>query len=280
MYISEIFIKKVVQNKYIIEKFSDYEEQPQQRSKSVKHYIMFSTFLSLMVILLSTLISRLSVMTRKRDDHFTEKIRNIVKDSDVNVYVLPSKKEPNAFNLGTRSLYYTPMLKKMLTDKEMIATLLHEYGHFKGKHVWKLQATKSVIGISTSVLIGMVIPEKLKYYGVFAHLYILLVSIGLIGRTMGQSYEIQADSFASKLGYKKELGSALQKLEKHFRFKVCESLDKSECGTKMEKLADWDPDPLIKDRIKKISDIAVGLINKGEPESKGILHKIMSWFRK
>lgn len=72
------------------------------------------------------------------DEDITNKLRSIVNDNDVNVYKIHSS-EVNAFTYEGPNFYYFVGLEKKLdlTKRELIAVMLHEYGHYAEGHTNK-----------------------------------------------------------------------------------------------------------------------------------------------
>lgn len=168
---------------------------------------------------------------------FTKALRKFMKDGKSwNVYIFPEK-IPNAFVIMGKSVFVTQGLAKMMTDREVMAVMLHEIGHLKNKDVLKSVAGSSFL---TGLLFGLT--AMLTGPALFLTelwLYVLLgekifVEI-FVGRTYGRHAENKADSYAVKHGLADELVSALNKLQKFIDQYRARERKKHPCG----KLCQW-----------------------------------------
>jgi Zn-dependent protease with chaperone function len=178
----------------------------------------------------------------------TEEIKKIVND-EIKVKLIPTK-EPNAFNAGGKSLYITSGLLKMLNPKEATAVLLHEYGHYVGKHMVKrIGLTMSPEIISEIILIRYVPEVFSKFFSII--LTKMFISLGY-NVTFGRRHEYFSDSYAAKLGYKQELISSLKKIDVWVREQLCKKVSESECDRIIEEMHRGDAHPILNDRVKNI----------------------------
>lgn len=164
--------------------------------------------------------------------------------------------EPNAFTFGFgRHIIVSTELLKMLNEREVMAVLLHESYHNMKKHTYKEMAMKYpffYLCISVIISVGMtsgsifIIPALLIIY--------LISKVGGITKDIlvGRRMEYNADSFAAKYGYGKELISSLKKINKW----VKEELSYQVCGKVCQMMRKIDSaigeHPLLKNRIENI----------------------------
>lgn len=213
-----------------------------------------SVVLGELISLMFSFLQILGIMgVRFLDKERTDKMREILKDDKVRVFWIKAS-QPNAFNIGTRSLYYTTYLRKMLTDKELESVLCHEYGHFVGKHMEKAVATDVSVGLLSGFIFSFIdLPAMIKTKLVII-LTMITKAFASIGYniTFGRRHEYFSDSYAAKMGYKEELISSLHKIDKWVREKICKDLTKEECDDLLKNMNKWDEHPELKDRIDNI----------------------------
>ena len=161
----------------------------------------------------------------------------------------------NAFSLGigSKHVFITKPLVKMLTDREIMAVLLHEAAHSVGLHM--IQQTAGHYGFLTICVqlfmkygfgVYMALPSFLSY--IMIVVFFGLAPQILTARTLGRWHERVGDSYAVKHGYGKELISALRKMTKHM-MKEC---TKKFCKKMMDILHAIDAHPPLKQRVKEI----------------------------
>ena len=246
----------------------------QERILSAVYNVIRSLFFTFFFIFIEVKSIQLQ---RKSNKYYTDLLRKITKDNEVEVYYLKDK-EPNAFNIGTTSLYYTNGLFDLLDNEdEMIAVLLHEYGHYKGSHVW--------ISTGTSIIFGDIILTAVVHYFLYSITagtgaasetvgWFVRFMIELFGKmniqmfqnlTMGRHFEYVADSYAAKMGYGPELVSSLKKLQKYVEKIVCKGLTKEQCNQRIKDLQAFDEHPELQNRVENILDTKtiVSLITGG-----------------
>ena len=188
-----------------------------------------------------------------KDDALTEKVRKIC-NYPIEVYV--SKADMyNAWNAGTNKVFITEKCLSKLDEKETLAVLLHEVGHYANSDVKKLVFMVHPIGslIIFSTLISII--AAMAAAGVIIpHLIIIvayILGIGknlIINKTYGKEMEFLADSFASQHGYGNELFSALKKIQEEYKKIVCKDISKDACRLQLESSEFWDYHPNLKDR--------------------------------
>jgi len=103
-------------------------------------------------------------------------------------------------------------LKKILTTREIFAIILHELGHWFYYHdpkVTSMLSVSSVISMSGAILSAFFANTK-TYSIILSALFVTLLSFG---RLRARNEEFKADEFAAKMGYAKDLESALSKID-------------------------------------------------------------------
>lgn len=163
----------------------------------------------------------------KVDPKLSKKLNDILKPlgvkKDFKVHILPQK-VPNAFTPGGKHVYMTSGLLKLLNEREVLAVLLHEVYHAIDLHVVKRMAAEFPLYYIVAPLAVAAAAGAMALLGPFAFILGLIVfSISLSVLTlplkliMGRKQEYDADNYAVKAGYGKEIAGALQKLEDMLR---------------------------------------------------------------
>jgi len=212
------------------------------------------------------LIARLLIPPMDRSDiekegkvlkDYTKKLETVTNNDKVTVYAFKESK-PEAFYAGGNSIFVSTGLTRLLNEKETMGVICHEYGHYKKKHMVKdtsfmTIAAFSILGITTPLFI-----YARSILGGWTFIAYILTNLGLsrlvnsiYDRTVGKKYELQADSYAKKLGYGKELKSALVKLDKFYGKILCKNLSKEECKLLVDPPAS-DPHPTTDVRAKNL----------------------------
>ena len=211
---------------------------------------ILTTLIILFSYLFGVLAFKSSIKSAKELKKYSEKLSKIV-DKDIKCYVI-NDKVPNAFNAGGSNCYITKPLLALLTEKETIAVLLHEYGHYQKLHLFKALG----VHISSSILLVTVFNIiSIMFFGL-THIILVFLAM-LFGRTVADWYskikEFEADEVAVKHGYGKAFMSGLKKLEKWTRSDVCKKLNKKECDLYFVELqSNSSTHPPFKDRYEKI----------------------------
>jgi len=230
----------------------------------------YPLFLQIMYLVLLTLNSKkaLKNINKTYDTNISEKISKIVSEKVI-VYKIKSN-DINAFTLGNKddlTLYYFTGLKSKLnfTDDEIIAILLHEYGHCKEGHIPKSQrkyvAFELFVGVVWSIILTTILTHvknmttwvSINYFSLLSHLFYLILGQNRIHARSVKWMEIEADKYPIKYGYKKEFLSALRKIKKYIYQQLCKGLSESECDEKMKEWTKWTSSQPIKDRIDTAS---------------------------
>lgn len=220
------------------------------------------------------------------DKDLTDKMRKITGDNDIVVKEILLDDYINAFNDGTPDLYYSREFEKQvgLNENEIIAILLHEYGHYKEKHVSKT-VRDFAIGITAfNVVIGAImimIPPK---FFVPAYTIISNVIMNVIGYKVTNRFrrytEFTADEYTIKYGYGKYYISGAKKWIEFLIRNYCPpDLGKDECIRRMNKRFMFDEHPPEEERIKNIEDKLAKTVNK-IIKSKSMIRKSVMYYRK
>jgi STE24 endopeptidase len=169
-------------------------------------------------------------------------------------------KWPNAFTYGTKTIFITDRLVKILSERELVAVLLHEVGHISEHHkVEEIARMLILFHVSpklTALLCKMInkyapsYPMQVMVIYLYAFIFLYMVSKNFLERLL----EDKADLYASKAGYGKELASALKKIQantksglfgiwKKPRYKILRIVQKI-----------FMTHPYIEDRVEKVLD--------------------------
>lgn len=171
------------------------------------------------------------LMTRMKtsifDKNLTDEIQSLT-NLPVNIYVINDTKNYDAFHAGTKSIYISKALLNDLTHREAIAVLLHETGHYVNNDSNRvtymyMPINKLILFLLFAIALAS-IPIAVILFFISESLFIKFLS------KRSHRAEFLADSFASELGYGKELISALNKFFNKIKEDVCkESKDKQVC---------------------------------------------------
>lgn len=127
-----------------------------------------------------------------------------------------------------RIVLYDTLIEEMTTD-EIVAVLAHEIGHYKHRHIYKSIAASVVQTGVTLYIFGLLAGNELLSQALGANeasFHIALIAfgiiysplssvVGIISSVLSRKGEYQADAFAAKYKYGKQLISALKKLSSH-----------------------------------------------------------------
>jgi len=196
--------------------------------------------------------------------------RVVTKDDDVQVIRLDIP-EINAFNLGSKKLYYCAGLKDSahMKDEEIVAILLHEYGHYikghRGKILTRIYASLTI----RSLILGW-IPGIGPVLGPLLAHYILPYSPPV---DVMRKQEYEADNYVGQVGYKKQYVAAMNKLQMAMRTETCTQLKldpRSEsCKNIVGILQDQTEHGRLSDRIEAVTKSKI-------PKRVGVLKKLIS----
>lgn len=242
-------------------------------------------------LIFSTLMQLQLKATTKIDKEATKNFKELMKKVDPN----NSKKKnwkirivkdeiPNAFTFGGDEIYMTDSLKDNLSEREVYAVLLHEVGHVVHLDVLMNNLMNTALGgVGLAIFIWILKRFKFGVGDGELLVFIFLVLTAMIPGTistiiLSKRAEYRADNYANKLGYGKELGSALLKLEKIFNQWARKNghptiQKKKACKTKMctviRKISGiFNTHPETEDRIKAMKKPVIDKI-------KAIQHRVM-----
>jgi len=237
------------------------QEYIQEQERSVGKSLGFATMATLVYFILQWLMMTLfmgSMGKKSENIKMSKRLREITSDPNVTIWKVHSK-EVNAFNAGGSQLYYfTGLVKQLkLTDGELMAIMLHEYGHYKGKHVLKMQ-----LAIYPSYFIFTFIFKYLTKVDSIESAFMAILPLNIImkiyGVTFGRRHETESDRAMVEYGHKKEALSAFKKLYMYVRKEVCGQMDipssSKECKNIIKELHALDEHPDFETRIDNISN--------------------------
>lgn len=205
---------------------------------------------NILTFVLSSFEFKRLIKKRTLNEEYTTYLREITKDNFVTVYITKGK-EPNAFMSTSRDCYITKPLFDMLTKKERIAILLHEYAHIDKNHIIKVNGVDVSVGILSYVTMQTMSLMAFGFFIPFVNIIVRIVS-SFVANMYSRIQEYRADDYVVKMGYSKELSSALKKLEKWVKSEICVGLKRKDCESLLEEISKSGTHPTIKSRIEKI----------------------------
>lgn len=161
---------------------------------------------------------------RKLADKLKFKVKKILKmDGSTRSH------HSNAYFTGLfkekRIVIFDTLLNKA-EERQVLAVLCHEFGHAKLLHLPK-QLGMIVVAEFVYLYVFNLVTNRIKEEDIIKIIYFLFMStaidipLKLVANTMRRKWERQADGFAVKMGYGKDLGSALVNLHKDNKEIVC-----------------------------------------------------------
>ena len=159
----------------------------------------------------------------RKDDEVSKKLTSIVNDGRSYIVRKQKTTELNAFALpdNQQIVYYTGIRKK-LNEREFYAILLHEVGHLRQKeqHIrFKSWAADSfVITLIVNAMTALALGGAL--HAILAVWILKSLVLDLIPLSVSRYFEYDADSYAVKKGYGKELASALAKFADYYKLNI------------------------------------------------------------
>jgi len=183
------------------------------------------------------------ILRTKRDLDNEKVLKEYLKENgytDLNFKIVTtSAVENNIFNIGDYIIISEDYLED-LTDEELFAALLHEYGHYIKKH-----SIVNYIRKNSFLLLAFTATSA---FGPLYQAILVFIALTLCGNysliVMRKQQEYEADNIVSKLGFGIHLASALNKMDR----KTSNKLEKV-----IEILSELiDEHPPIRKRIKKI----------------------------
>jgi STE24 endopeptidase len=201
-------------------------------------WLLWSGFTLFLVWAYPALIAPIfNKFTPLKDDSVRERIQALLKRTGFRsrgIFVMDGSRRSahgNAYFTGfgkTKRIVFFDTLLQHLGEKEIVAVLAHELGHFKRRHVMKrmvLTFSMSLIGLA---ILGWLVTQPWFYAGLgmtVPSTYAALMLFMLIGPVFtfflqpviawgSRRHEYEADSFAAEQTDASELVSALVKLYK------------------------------------------------------------------
>ena len=139
------------------------------------------------------------VKNAQRNIELEERLTNIIGSHKTKIYTTTDKKFPAGAAIN--QIFIGPKIFDVMTDRELMAVILHEQYHITNKHAiqYILFDILPVIGYMNlgSWLMAILIPLVSKY---------------ILNKTYFKNFEKNADNYAVKYGYGVDLSTALEKL--------------------------------------------------------------------
>lgn len=208
----------------IINGFLEYIQIEDLSNKNKENLNEF--FLPIIISILRKMMEARLIKDTKIDKELTTKfnklMRQIAPDDNKKDWVIRVLKDevPNAMTFGGKEIYITSTLLSLLTSRETEAVLLHEVGHVIHLDLLYAAVSQSAFGL-IGTLITIYLLKELDSDDPRVAITLILFFLMLAPSTittilLSKKAEYRADSYAGKLGYSRELISALRKLDKEF----------------------------------------------------------------
>lgn len=210
-------------DKYLAEIQDDYiqEFEPITTGLAISSVIAIG---SLITILVSTAAIKKDLGRFKPNKEWSSKLNTVLGSNEWKVHLIKDKL-PNAFTIGGRHVFITYGAFDLLTEREIIAFLIHEAYHDISNHVPKSIAYKfpflfMVLSIALTTGFaagGFLVGSMLAYL-----IWTLLKGIpdAAVALISGKRFEKEADKYTIKFGYGDDLISALKKIERYYQKRV------------------------------------------------------------
>ena len=221
---------------------------PAEIASVISLYGIFFFVMSMVLVSVGKFNEHLS----KKSEKYTELFKKVkITHQEFEVFIFESiHASAFVFPFTGSKVFVSSGMTKLLTDGEITAILCNEYNHYKNKDELKKVFSKTFI-IEIIFLTLSYYPQSIIIRMILFSVseYILQIPFNLLH---GNPSEFESDQFAIKHGYKKELISALKKIEKDFD----EKFDKGNILYKilMKFNSLFDNNPSYKDRIRKIME--------------------------
>jgi len=201
-----------------------------------------------------------------RDENLESELTNIIGENNIKIYITSNESKIRA-GASINEIFIHPHLIKTMTDREIMAVILHEYYHITNKHILQKLIIDSFPVIAymnfESWLIFLVLPQ---------------VTNLILSKTYYRKFEHNADNLAYKHGYGKDLATALNKINIDLEFEKSKLSKVEKIIYKIKKI--FDVHPTIEKRIAKMVDNnpedIKNIINnvKSPTEVKDLLKKV------
>lgn len=234
----------------------EYQEKKSQQLNEVFDFFIFINVLSSIVYILIHMVSYISGVIFHRsvkgveDKKYSNELSKIVNEEVVCIIV--RNKILDAYNVNQNKCYMSDSFFKILSHEERIAIFLHEYAHYKYKHIIKVNLLTVTLGtlfitlinFATSIFFGLILP----FLG-----YFLGHALGVnLSNIYSRIQEKEADIFVVDKGYGKYLSTALKKTENWIKKQICKDVSREECDQYFEKIDGGSTHPSYKERYQYI----------------------------
>jgi len=235
-----------------------YLEETKQNIGEDLAYAALITFISFVMKWLVFSLMLRSIDKKIEDTKMSKKLQKITGDPNVTVWKVKSS-EVNAFNAGSSKMYYyTGLVKELkLTEGELMAVMLHEYGHYRGKHILKKELAYYPSSFILTFIFGYM-SKRGAIHGAYLAILPLHILMKIYDVTFGRKHELESDRVMVEFGYKKEALSAFKKLYKYVRHEVCRQMNIPEnsqsCTDLITELHSLDEHPTFEKRLEEIKN--------------------------
>ena len=218
----------------------------------------------------------------RNDYEYSRKLYDIVKEECVVKEY--RDRSPNACVYPNGIIYYSTAIKELFTEEELIAVLLHEYGHKKENHSKQRLIRTEGYGLAFEIGISLLALIAAPALGAFLAIAYLLLPNSVrtyVSKKVVRRTELEADSYAKKFGYAPHLASGLKKLEdyikEHIR-KYWNIKDEKKVQEEVDKMQRSAGYPTFKERIEKVLSFAAirKIVQIGNLSSLSMIEKIVT----
>lgn len=253
----------------LVEKLNKKSEQ-EELNEQIGLQLIFQ---GIMLFFTLVFITLLFFLASKPNDKLTRIAQKVTGENKWKVRILDSK-VPNAMALavGTHIIFINKGLVKMLTERELIAVMLHEVKHMKTldslQKITIIGGLPAFLGILAARFAMNPTTMGLSVACSLISVLCIMFLPTFVKVTLGRWHETTADSYAVKFGYGKELASTLDKMDKWVKKEEA----KHECGVicrlnkKIERTFDEHPETQVRiERILQKDEVQRALISKDVP---------------
>lgn len=149
-----------------------------------------------------------------RDKVLETTLRQFLKDKgetalNFKIYTLDIGNVVNMMNCGDMIVISNAMFECGLTNDELCAVVLHEYGHFKNLDIYSDFVRRNAFVVLALSLAAQIANPLLSIFAFFT-----FAQCGnAVKKVMFKRHELAADEMATRLGYGEILATGLEKLE-------------------------------------------------------------------
>lgn len=253
----------------------------QNRDILLKEFDIFPLQWTAYLFLIFQLIAEVGVvyLMSKTNADLSKTLSEFLKE-DWKVYVMNTNiVNALSFGAGFKTVFITKGAIKQLTEREVMAVLLHEANHSR-KFDSVVQMIAS-LGLTEGLRKLLMYVSNLGSSKLTLSLTCACLIVMFFGRTaivnitFGKYHEIKADQYAASLGYGPELISALTKIEKIYK------KNNRGCSNKFCKTVDslerfFDAHPSLETRTRKILEKMDEVKGKSVSQIKSWIHDIVT----